>query len=551
MASGYEDHASKRMRMDKSSEDPIKPSPSPVVHVRGLYDNIMERDLTRAVQQFGTVNSVVLMPKKHQALIEFEDISGATNCVNYSSENQIFVAGQPAYFNYSTSQRIQRPGPKDENKQTNNILLFTVLNPQYPVTVDIMHTICSPYGQVLRIVIFRKSGVQSMVEFDDVESAKRAKQALNGADIYSDCNTLKIEYAKTDKLNVFKNDQNSWDYTNPNLNSEAAPSRNMPLLPEPGGGNPPYNRRPGPGAQGGFGGYGREGGQAQNYQGYQAGGYGAGMYDQGDGYSQGYGAMPQRQAGFGQEGYGRKPGPPPPMHEEGGYGRPMPPHGYQEQGGPPGAMIQGAVLMVYGLNPEHVNCDRLFNVFCLYGNVARVKFLKSKEGSAMIQMGDSLAVERSIQNLSHVTLFGSKLTLAVSKQAFLQDVPNPYQLPDGTPSFKDFMGSRNNRYANPEQASKNRIMAPTKVLHYFNVPPDLSEKVLEEVFTNMGAECPEKIKQFPASSARSSSGLVQFKDTEEAVNALALANHASIPNPSGKSPYVMKLCFSGSPIGGR
>lgn len=67
----------------------------------------------------------------------------------------------------------------------------------------------------------------------------------------------------------------------------------------------------------------------------------------------------------------------------------------------------------------------------------------------------------------------------------------------------------------------------------------------------MGAECPEKIKQFPATSARSSSGLVQFKDTEEAVNALALANHASIPNPSGKSPYVMKLCFSGSPIGGR
>lgn len=32
--------------------------------------------------------------------------------------------------------------------------------------------------------------------FESVDQAKRAKQALNGADIYSGCCTLKIEYAK-------------------------------------------------------------------------------------------------------------------------------------------------------------------------------------------------------------------------------------------------------------------------------------------------------------------------------------------------------------------
>lgn len=32
--------------------------------------------------------------------------------------------------------------------------------------------------------------------FDSIESAKRAKDALNGADIYSGCCTLKIEFAK-------------------------------------------------------------------------------------------------------------------------------------------------------------------------------------------------------------------------------------------------------------------------------------------------------------------------------------------------------------------
>lgn len=35
-----------------------------------------------------------------------------------------------------------------------------------------------------------------MVEFDSIESAKRAKSVLNGCDIYSGCCTLRVEYAK-------------------------------------------------------------------------------------------------------------------------------------------------------------------------------------------------------------------------------------------------------------------------------------------------------------------------------------------------------------------
>jgi len=31
-------------------------------------------------------------------------------------------------------------------------------------------------------------------------------------------------------------------------------------------------------------------------------------------------------------------------------------------------------MMVYGLNLDKVNPDRLFNIFCLYGNVVRVSF---------------------------------------------------------------------------------------------------------------------------------------------------------------------------------
>lgn len=55
-----------------------------------------------------------------------------------------------------------------------------------------------------------------------------------------------------------------------------------------------------------------------------------------------------------------------------------------------------------------------------------------------------------------------------SKQAFLSDVAQPYTLSDNSMSFKDFMGSKNNRFINPTMASKNRIQGPSKVCLFFS-----------------------------------------------------------------------------------
>lgn len=77
---------------------------------------------------------VVVMPKKRQALVEFEDVLGACNAVNYAADNQIYIAGHPAFVNYSTSQKISRPGDSDDSRSVNSVLLFTILNPIYSIT---------------------------------------------------------------------------------------------------------------------------------------------------------------------------------------------------------------------------------------------------------------------------------------------------------------------------------------------------------------------------------------------------------------------------------
>lgn len=42
-------------RFQESYDDPHKPLPSPVVHIRGLVDGIMEADLVEALQEFGAI----------------------------------------------------------------------------------------------------------------------------------------------------------------------------------------------------------------------------------------------------------------------------------------------------------------------------------------------------------------------------------------------------------------------------------------------------------------------------------------------------------------
>ncbi|XP_045121875.1 heterogeneous nuclear ribonucleoprotein L-like isoform X10 [Portunus trituberculatus] len=456
-------------------------------------------------------SSPLTRPITKQIGAGFQGLTGAMSNVHYYTDNDYYTPDQNDGDNVSselmreaceTTGETNPNGPyggfsdydnqprrrKGEPETPNHVLLMTILNPAYPITVDVIHTICQPYGNVLRIVIFKKNGVQAMVEFDGIDPATRAREGLQGADIYSGCCTLRIEYAKPSKLNVYKNDAESWDFTNPNV----------------GGG---MNGQMGGGPRGG------------------GGLFNSPMPDSG-------GLMG---SGQGQGG--------PFMGGAGGPGGAS----LSAMGQPqPGLPQQGAVLMVYGLNKDKMNADRIFNLLCLYGNIVRIKFLKTKEGCAMVQMGDALAVERAVANLNNTTFFGCKMQLGYSKQAFLADVQQPYDLPDGTPSFKDYMGNKNNRFINPEMASKNRIQPPSKILHFFNTPPGLDEETLKQVFLEGEVVEPKSIKLFPSKTERSSSGLLEFNNISEALEALVVGNHAPIPNPNSKFPFIMKLCFSSS-----
>ncbi|VDN00887.1 unnamed protein product [Thelazia callipaeda] len=548
--------SSKRYRRD-DNVDPTNPDPSIVVHVRNLSPKATEADLLEALSHFGPISYATCMPGKRMALVEFEEVEGARSCVVYAQTNQIYVAGQAALFNYSTSKVIQRLGLESETP--NHVLILTIYNAQYPVNVDVIHQICEPHGFVKRIAMIRRTMLQALVEFESTEIAKKAKHAMNGADIYSGCCTLKVEFAKPEHVKVTRNDMDQWDYTKVpqsvqlsfasftvRRNSHNYSKRKKKGITSirknlerrgysgRGRGGPPNDYSYHEDRYGGS--YGRGRG---SYDDYEAGYSRSEGYVRGDGYSRGdvyYGNRGSGRGGFGRgdSGYGRG------SYARGrgnGSGHYDDDRDYYNGDGP--------VMMIYGIDQDNFNCDKLFNLLCLYGNCEKIKFMKSKTDTAMAQMGNVRQVYTAIDNLHGTVIFGNKLALRPSKQQVLHEIRDPFILPDGTPSYRDFNNSRNQRYTTPELAGRNRIVKPTHVLHWYNAPVTMTEDKLKELFVDKGAVEPDKIIIFPQRSERSSAGICEFTSTERATEALMLANHTPVDSPVGKAPYIVKLAFAG------
>ena len=453
----------------------------------------------------------------------------------------------------------------DPNARPNKVLLFTVLNADYPIDVSIIYKVTSNVGKVDRIVIFRRGYViHAMVEFESMESANAAKRNLHGCDIYSGCCTLKVEYAKTDRLQVKKNDEMSWDYTDEfTRGGSSAMKVDRPvLLSEP----PKMNGMAAGGGSGSMGMGSMGGGSSMSLA--AMGGMGGGMGGMGAGMG-GMANMAGMMGGM-DRGMSRA------MSNFNGMTNTLMGamngmnmnsmnamdlnsrmgDGYVGQGGrsanvyggasASGGMSQGrgAVAMIYGIEPDKFNCQRIFNLFCQYGNIRKVMFLKTKEGCVMMEMADPDGVQHCIDNVSNSAMFGLKVRLDWSKKDYVTEVKNPHTLPDGTLSFMNFEQDRNNRFDNPERAAKNRILPAAKFLHFFNVPK-MEDADLENIFTDSGAPSPTRIKWFPSASERSASGLIEFDSTQEACEALVICNHSKIEGD--KFPYIMKLCFSNGP----
>ncbi|KIH59817.1 hnRNP-L/PTB/hephaestus splicing factor family protein [Ancylostoma duodenale] len=252
--------------------------------------------------------------------------------------------------------------------------------------------------------------------------------------------------------------------------------------------------------------------------------------------------------GRGYDGYGGPPrgafpprGRRPPPGFRGDYGDFDSSQHYPPVGG------SGCVLMVYGIDQEKLNCEMLFNLFCQYGNVLRIRFMATKKDTAMAELGTPMAVSNVLKFLQGVSLFGLTLQLKPSIQTSVRDVHDPFDMPDGSPSFRDYSMSALQRFSTPDAAARNRLIFPTKILHWYNAPVNMDEAKIRQLFAEKNAPEPISVTVFTGRSERSSSGTVEMGSIEQANEALALVNHTPVVSPLGKTPYIVKLAYATPP----
>ncbi|XP_027353510.1 polypyrimidine tract-binding protein homolog 2 isoform X2 [Abrus precatorius] len=99
-----------------------------------------------------------------------------------------------------------------------NVLLASIENMQYAVTLDVLHMVFSAFGPVQKIAMFDKNGgLQALIQYPDTQTAVVAKEALEGHCIYDGgfCK-LHISYSRHTDLSIKVNNDRSRDYTIPN-----------------------------------------------------------------------------------------------------------------------------------------------------------------------------------------------------------------------------------------------------------------------------------------------------------------------------------------------
>jgi polypyrimidine tract-binding protein 1 len=380
----------------------------------------------------------------------------------------------------------------------NTVLRVIVEHMVYPVTLDVIFQIFSRVGKVLKIVTFTKNNTfQALIQYPDVITAQAAKLSLDGQNIYNACCTLRIEYSKLANLNVKYNNDKSRDYTNPTLptgdpqmdsalqlGAAAAAAGGQGMLGSPFGAVSMGMGNPLAAAS-----YGNPNALSAATAGM------AGLT--------GFPLGGNNGAGGGQGG--------------GGHG----PSAFGQTGmrfpGAPGA--GGGVLLVSNLDDAQTECDHLFTLFGVYGDVQRVKILFNKKDTALIQMAEPQQAMLAMNHLDKTKLWSKQIRVMPSKHTNVQ-LPKEGQPDAGL--TKDYSASSLHRFKKPGSKNYSNIYPPSATLHLSNIPSSVEEEDLRNAIIAIGLTV-TAFKFFPKDRKMA---LVQLASVDESITALVkLHNH--------------------------
>merc|ERR1712216_1013731 len=128
--------------------------------------------------------------------------------------------GSTIHFSYSTRSSVVTHDQLVQSlASSSRVLLVHVVNLMYPMSIEMLHTVFGRHGTVEKIVTFQKdqSVFQTMVQLSQPAEAAQALQLLDSCDLFTGCNTLKIQYSTFGELTVKYNNAKTRDFINRDL----------------------------------------------------------------------------------------------------------------------------------------------------------------------------------------------------------------------------------------------------------------------------------------------------------------------------------------------
>lgn len=503
-------------------------APSCVVFVGEIPANTCELELRRVFQEFGKIQLIFPMPAKHQALIEYLRLSDAERLISYHHSGPgVTVKGASVIISFSNRARIDLTQEPYLSIGAQNCLLLTIYNQKMDFNCTDVRQICSPYSIIERCVIVRQQDglTRAIVEFERMEDAALAKPFLNGANMYTGCNAIRCDYARASAFEYFLSRETVLEEYH--YEADADSMTTLASVGALGGANNTNKRArvvPGGSLVGGGGGLlgnpndevGLLGSRLQGL----VGGPGSRLSQVGPG-----GGVTGVSGGPGSAG-----GP-------SGGGQDLLTQSAMSlvsrvaaaaAAANPGAQgysyLHGqSIIVVRGLSSQ-MNCDRLFNLLVLYGNVSRVKFLTTKEGFALVEMCDPVSAQQALQHLNGQRVLGNVIRVSLSDQDNVKRNTKDFTLPDGTLAEKSYDSLKFNRFMTPDSAAKNQasLGKTGRVLYFWGCPDGSDEDSVREALKEAGAPAPVEVAM---QSEKGATGWITFETPQDATDAICLANH--------------------------
>ncbi|OQR86512.1 polypyrimidine tract-binding protein [Thraustotheca clavata] len=414
-----------------------------------------------------------------------------------------FSAPPEPYYPYQQQPTYEsNPPTYGEQGQRNSILMVTISKLEYDVNVDILHQVFQSHGNVVKIVTFFKGNeFKALVQMQTVEQAEAAQQALNGRDIYTGCNTLHIVVSNHLALNVRYNNDQTRDYTNPNLPRgpeqqwEAAAPRGML------GDGPRFNQSAPPPAN-----------NNNNRSGRRSRSQSRERRDRRE-------RRDSRE--FNRDG-GRMPAPNAMNPRDFG-----PPRDFGRDGSRPNEYPRSPVLICSNVDKRFMKVQSLFSFFGCFGDVMRIKIMFRKEGTSLVQFFNEDHAQSARKYLDGVVICGKKLRVDFSKHTAII-MPRSDAEEFEIINTVDFSNSPHHRY---RRRSLTEAAPPSPLLHISGIPSSMQPREYEQshpiaaMFVNYGL-----VKKFHPIQKQPKMALVEMASLEEAIDSLIALDNYVFPD---------------------